>query len=61
MLRGAELADEGPGSLLYHWQDNGYSDDWIVTQLGKRLGRPIANPPGCLFLNLVQCAAHPAR
>ena len=54
MIRAADLGDEGPGSLLFHWQDNGYSDDWILTQLGKRLGRPIVNPPGCLFLNLVR-------
>ena len=54
MIRAADLGDEAPGSLLFHWQDNGYSDDWILTQLGKRLGRPIVNPPGCLFLNLVR-------
>ena len=24
MLRGAELADEGPGSLLYHWPSVGW-------------------------------------
>ena len=54
MLRAADLGEDGPGSLLFHWQDNGYSDDWILTQLGKRLGRSIVNPPGCLFLNLVR-------
>ena len=31
----------------------GYSDDWIITQVAKRTGKRIINPPWALFLNLV--------
>ena len=53
MMRRADLLESVPGGVMSHWKNYGYSDDWIITQVAKRTGKRIINPPWALFLNLV--------
>jgi hypothetical protein len=53
MMRRADLLDSAPDGVMQHWKDDGYSDDWIITQVARRHNRRISNPP-LLFLNLVE-------
>jgi len=53
LMRRKDLLAETPDGVMQHWKNNGYSDDWIITQVAKRHGKRIANPPCLLFLNLV--------
>ena len=53
MMRRADLLESVPGGVMQHWKNDGYSDDWIITQVAHRQKRRITNPP-LLFLNLVE-------
>mmetsp|Transcript_32170 Transcript_32170/g.102522 ORF Transcript_32170/g.102522 Transcript_32170/m.102522 type:complete len:527 (-) Transcript_32170:55-1635(-) len=53
MMRRAHLLGSVPDGVMQHWKDDGYSDDWIITQVARRHNRRISNPP-LLFLNLVE-------
>ena len=52
MMRRADLLESVPDGVMYHWKNDGYSDDWIITQVARRHRRRIANPQCLLFLNL---------
>lgn len=45
MMRRADLRGDIPDGVMWHWKNGGYSDDWIITQVARRLGKRIANPP----------------
>jgi len=53
MMRRKDLMGSVPDGVMQHWKNDGYSDDWIITQVARRHQRKIANPP-LLFLNLVE-------
>jgi len=52
MMRRADLLESVPDGVMYHWKNDGYSDDWIITQVARRHRKRIANPQCLLFLNL---------
>merc|ERR1719183_1402589 len=59
MMRRADLGSDVPDGVMHHWRNSGYSDDWIITQVARRSGRRVVNPPWALFLNVVDISTIP--